>query len=233
MSPEEKINAGRRIAFALKEAKKTQAQLAAHLGLAAQSVISNWVNGQLESWLDYLPQLSEFLGRPPSYFLGLSPERGDDQRPVSDEIPVIDQSGLPELIPVPEYDVRLSAGGGFIVHEDTIRRYWTLPRWLIIDSLGLNPSAITIQEVVGDSMSPTLESGDYVLIDLTDRRIGLPGIFAVWDGDALVCKRLERIPATDPDEIRMKSDNPLHGEYRVLAERVNVVGRVRWFTRRM
>lgn len=64
-------------------------------------------------------------------------------------------------------------------------------------------------------------------------RIGLPGVFAVWDGDALVCKRLERIMGEDTPTVRIKSDNPLHSEYRVLEERINVIGRIRYVTRRM
>lgn len=207
----------------MKEAKVNQTALARELGVV-QSVVSDWVNGKLESWTDYLPQISRRLSRPPGFFLG--------HIEASEELPEV-PSDLPSLVVVPEYDVRLSAGGGFIVDRETTRRTWTLPRWLLQDHLNVPLDRVTIQEVVGDSMSPTLESGDYVLIDLADKRIGLPGIFAVWDGDALVCKRIERIPGEDPAEVRIKSDNPHHGEYRVLADRVSIVGRVRWFTRRM
>lgn len=143
------------------------------------------------------------------------------------------RADLPAVVEVPEYDVRLSAGGGFVVDEETTRRLWPMPRWLLQDYLNVPIGHITMQEVIGDSMSPTLESGDYVLIDLTDKRLGLPGVFAIWDGDALVCKRVERIPGADPVQVKLKSDNPLHSEYVVLADRVNIVGRVRWFTRRM
>lgn len=152
----------------------------------------------------------------------------------SDKPDIIDvRSDLPAFVEVPEYDVRLSAGGGFIVDEETTRRRWPMSRWLLQDYLNVPLDRVTMQEVIGDSMSPTLESGDFVLIDLTDKRLGLPGVFAVWDGDALVCKRLERVPGTDPAQVKLKSDNPLHSEYIVPADRVNIVGRVRWFTRRM
>ncbi len=148
--------------------------------------------------------------------------------------PIVDRSGVAPFIEVPEYDLRLSAGPGSIIdhHEAPLRRTWTMPRWLIVDHLGLNPDDVALQEVVGDSMSPTLNTGDYVLIDRRDRRIGLPGIFAVWDGDALVCKRLERIPGSQPTLVRIKSDNPLHGEYAVPADQVDVKGRLRWVMRR-
>ena len=161
---------------------------------------------------------------------------------LSGEFPPLDEPDLPtetdvhsdlsNVVMLPEYDVSLSAGDGFYVGAETTKREWPYPRFLVVDQLGVSPSNATVQEIVGDSMEPTLSSGDYVLIDTADKRIGLPGIFAVWDGDALVCKRVERIPGSEPREVRLKSDNPLHGEYRVREEQVNIVGRIRWITRR-
>jgi phage repressor protein C with HTH and peptisase S24 domain len=219
------MSVGDRIREARKARGMTQQALAEALG-RSQSVVSDLERGGLESWRQHGRKLATVLGRPREWF----EEGGEapDQPPSNDA-----SDDLPAIVEVPEYDVRLSAGGGFIVDRESTRRMWPLPRFLVVDALGLSPNRVTIQEIVGDSMSPTLETGDYVLIDLSDQRLGLPGIFAVWDGDALVCKRLERIPGTDPLEVRIKSDNPLHGEYQVLGERVNVVGRVRWFTRRM
>jgi phage repressor protein C with HTH and peptisase S24 domain len=215
---------GDKLRIARKARGLTQKELADKLGVR-QSVISDLETGQLHSWNIHAKRLVESLAQPQDYF-GAYLET--DQPVFSDAL-----ADMPPVVQVPEYDVRLSAGGGFIVDEETTRRTWPLPRFLVVDTLGIAPGGATIQEVIGDSMEPTLSSGDYVLIDFKDQRIGLPGIFAVWDGDALVCKRLERIPGADPSEVRIKSDNPLHGEYRVLEERVNVVGRVRWVTRRM
>ena len=213
---------GAKLKQARKERGLTQLELAQKLGVA-QSVISNLETGELRSWATHADALSKALGKERSFF-GSEP----------DLPPTLDASrDLPSHVEVPEYDVRLSAGPGFYVDQETTRRTWTLPRFLVVDQLGLVPNRATVQEVVGDSMEPTLSSGDVVLLDLTDQRIGLPGVFAVWDGDALVCKRIERIPGSEPAEVRLKSDNPLDGEYRVREEAVNVVGRVRWVMRRM
>lgn len=217
------MSIGVRIKEARKLRRMTQAELAKKIGVV-QSTVSDLERGDLKSWPNHAERISQALAQPLAYFQGIEP----------DQPPEVDALGdMPAVIQVPEYDVRLSAGGGFHVDRETTRRTWPLPRFLVVDTLGLAPSRATIQEVIGDSMEPTLSSGDYVLIDLNDQRIGLPGIFAVWDGDALVCKRLERIPASEPAEVRIKSDNPLHGEYRVQEERLNVVGRIRWVTRRM
>lgn len=209
-----------------KELGMTQAQLGERLGVG-QSTVSDLERGGLQSWHVHRDALAKIFNKPKAYF-----EPGEGE--TSEEPVEIDANAdAPESVAVPEYDVRLSAGGGFAVDRETTRRYWTLPRFLVVDRLGVAPAQATVQEVIGDSMEPTLSSGDYVLIDLSDQRLGLPGIFAVWDGDALVCKRLERVPGSEPSEVRLKSDNPLHGEYRVPEDRVRVIGRVRWVTRRM
>jgi phage repressor protein C with HTH and peptisase S24 domain len=48
-----------------------------------------------------------------------------------------------------------------------------------------------------------------------------------------VVKRVERVPASDPPEIVLISDNKNHNQYRVPAEMVRVIGRVVWFARRI
>lgn len=214
---------GIKLRRARKMRSMTQEDLAKRLEVR-QSVISDLESGKLHSWAVHAPRLVQILAQPQDYFGELLEA---DQAPVSEE-----DTSLPHAIEVPEYDVRLSAGSGFYVDTETTRRTWPLPRFLVVDRLGIPPGLATIQEVIGDSMEPTLSSGDYVLIDLSDKRLGQPGIFAVWDGDALVCKRLERIPGSEPAQVRIKSDNPLHGEYMVPEERVSVVGRIRWVTRR-
>lgn len=212
-----------KLKLARKERGMTQTELAERLEVR-QSVVSDLENGKLASWDIHGERLAQILGKPANYF----------QNGPTPDLPVVRDSrdDLPPTVEIPEYDVRLSAGPGFYVDEETTKRTWPMPRFLVVDRLGLEPQRATVQEVIGDSMEPTLSSGDYVLLDLRDQRLGLPGVFAVWDGDALVCKRVERIPGSDPAEVRLKSDNPLHGEYRVREEQVNVIGRVRWIMRR-
>lgn len=92
---------------------------------------------------------------------------------------------------------------------------------------------LAIIEIVGDSMAPTLASGDRVLIDRADKR--LPGVFVIWDGDGLIAKRVERVPgrAGSPARLRITSDNKLHNDHEVEAEWVRIVGRVVGLIRRL
>ena len=132
---------------------------------------------------------------------------------------------------IPEHDVRASAGSGSIIDVENEIARWPMPKTYIQNALSLRSDTLTIIEVIGDSMEPTLRSGDKIMVDLSDKSVATPGIFALYDGDATVVKRVERIPGGSM--LKIKSDNPLHGSYEVPAEIVNVAGRVVWFGRRL
>lgn len=82
--------------------------------------------------------------------------------------------------------------------------------------------------VVGDSMSGTLESGDWVGVDTSDRLIGQGGVFALRDKTTseILVKRLRRVRGSDPVKIEIISDNPKQGNEIELAELIHVIGRV-------
>lgn len=129
---------------------------------------------------------------------------------------------------VPEYQVHVSAGGGALVAEENKRRDWPFATDYLKSELGLERSKLAIVEVRGDSMEPTLSSGDRVLVNMSDRQVSQPGIFIVFDGDGTVVKRVEKIPGTKPPRIVLISDNPLHGRYELDSDVVQIVGRVVW-----
>ena len=133
---------------------------------------------------------------------------------------------------VPEPDLRLSAGGGFVVGEENTKRKWNFDE-SYIRQLRLDDADLIVCEVSGDSMEPTLRSGDHVMVNRSDVKIGVPGVFAIWDSDALVVKRLEIIPGQEPAMIRLISDNLHHSKYDVLAEDTRIIGRVVWVARRL
>jgi len=82
-------------------------------------------------------------------------------------------------------------------------------------------------------MEPKLFSSDRILVDMSDRNPAQPGIYCIWDSDATVVKRIEKIPGTDPVMLKLISDNKAHNEYEVLAEETIIIGRVAWFARKI
>lgn len=136
-----------------------------------------------------------------------------------------------DYITIPEHDVRASAGPGTIVEDETEVAAWPLPHDYVRHVLSLRSANLAMIEVIGDSMEPTLRSGDKIMIDLNDKNIAQLGVFALFDGDATVVKRVEKVMGTD--KIRLSSDNRHHREYEVPVETVNIAGRVVWFGRRL
>lgn len=132
------------------------------------------------------------------------------------------------VISVPEYDVRVSAGGGFYIDEETRKGSWPFPASYLRNELRVNPRSSVVVEVQGDSMEPTLRSGDRVMIDMNDKNPAQPGIFVLWDSDRTVVKRVEKVPGSRPAELVLISDNKVHHEYRVQAASAQIVGRVVW-----
>ena len=129
--------------------------------------------------------------------------------------------------------VRPAMGGGAVVLEDheTPGRAYHFRRSWIKNDLKASPSQLRIMTVEGDSMEPTLQDGDTVLVDMTRRAPSPPGIFVLDDGMGLVAKRLQHVPNSDPPAVRVISDNRHYPEYERTAGEVHIVGRIRWFAR--
>jgi phage repressor protein C with HTH and peptisase S24 domain len=127
---------------------------------------------------------------------------------------------------VPEYDVRVSAGGGSLVSDEKVRGAWPFSEEYLSSELHLSNRTLAVLEVRGDSMEPTLTSGDRVLVDMDDKQVSQPGIFVIHDGDGTVIKRVEKIPGKPI--LVLISDNPLHGKYEIDGDDIRVVGRVVW-----
>lgn len=128
---------------------------------------------------------------------------------------------------------RPAMGDGAVMTEDGdtpgrvyhFRRYWTR------NSLKASPLQLRIMHVEGDSMAPTLLSGDAVLVDMPRRAPSPPGLFVLDDGMRLVARRLEHIPNNDLPAVRVISDNKHYPEHERTADEIHIVGRIRWFAR--
>lgn len=228
---------GRRITLGRDSRGFTQDELAGRMAERKRSAISRGAIGNWERGLglttENLNILAQVLDVSPEWLLtgaGRGPEPSEHIGNTPDlPEPIADRS----TVLIPEYDVRAAMGDGFTMDREAIKDHWTFSRRYLADELRLNLRNLVVVEVIGDSMEPTLKSGDRVLVDMGDRRVGIPGIFVLWDGDGTVAKRLELVPNSNPHKIVRISDNPLHRSYEVLAEDTNIIGRIVWFARRL
>lgn len=95
---------------------------------------------------------------------------------------------------------------------------------------GLSPKDVYVMYVSGDSMKPTIEDGDMILIHKTENVPQEGYIYALTLGDTLMVKRLQKIP----DGWILKSDNPMYSPLTVQGQELDklvIHGRVRWFSR--
>jgi len=128
---------------------------------------------------------------------------------------------------------KASAGGGTIVHaedEQAGKMYHFRQSW-IENELDANAKQLRILRVTGDSMMPTLNDGDTILVDMGRKSPYPPGLFVLHDGMGLMAKRIEHIPSSEPPRISVTSDNPNYSPYECLLDEVNIVGRIRWYGR--
>ncbi|MHA4838611.1 S24 family peptidase [Sphingopyxis sp. MSC1_008] len=138
----------------------------------------------------------------------------------------------PGMILVPKLAIGASAGAGASVDAEAVEGEVAFdPKWL--RDLGADPRALSIIRVEGDSMAPTLDDGDDILVDGGDAAARLrDGIYVLRMDDVLMVKRVARAPGQG--RISVISDNPHYRSWDDLPmASVQLVGRVVWTGRRV
>jgi hypothetical protein len=138
---------------------------------------------------------------------------------------------VPSLISIPRYAVRASAGPGALDADDfDVTAIGLHPDFL--RTLTDDPSQLSIIQVMGDSMDPTLGDGDDILVDRADASARLrDGIYVLRYDDALNVKRIAMNPAGG---VTVASDNPAYPSWPDCdLSRMTIIGRVVWVGRRV
>ena len=138
----------------------------------------------------------------------------------------------PGMVLVPKLAIGASAGAGASVDGEAVEGEVAFdPKWL--RDLGADPRALSIIRVEGDSMAPTLDDGDDILVDGGDAAARLrDGIYVLRMDDVLMVKRVARAPGQG--RISVISDNPHYRSWDDLPMgSVQLVGRVVWTGRRV
>jgi phage repressor protein C with HTH and peptisase S24 domain len=147
--------------------------------------------------------------------------------------PPEEPSPTPGLLSVKRHPVRVSAGPGAIVGEEFGKPCFAFDeRWLKALTAS-SPASLSIVRVEGDSMAPTLNAGDDILVDLGDAADRLrDGIYVLRIDDALVVKRLALNPLGR--RVTVQSDNPAYSDWPdCRLDEINCIGRVIWSGRRI
>ncbi len=148
---------------------------------------------------------------------------GADPKEMSPNLPAIR---------VPRLAVQASAGPGTTVEgEFEVGSFWFDPKWLRQIS-SAKPNELSIVTVIGDSMAPTLNEGDEVLVARVMAGTKLrDGIHVMRRDDALVIKRMTIGP--NGSTLTISSDNPAYPAFPDCPiSSISIIGRVIWAGRK-
>ena len=124
------------------------------------------------------------------------------------------------------HTINTLAGGEMNTVDEVKDDYWKFPSSFVRGVLDTRPPDLVVIECDGDSMEPTLRSGDRVYVNAAHRTPSPDGLYALRDAfGAIIIKRLE-VASERPIRLRIISDNPKHSPREVGPDEVTVVGKV-------
>lgn len=156
---------------------------------------------------------------------GTSVQAGSTYEPFPDHTGPRRSSGKVDLVVM---DVRASMGHGIEQpsHENVVMSMVVDETWLRRHANFSNPDNLGILTGIGDSMQPTFEDGDPLLVDRAVNDVRLDAIYVLSLNDRLYIKRLQQRP---DGAFVMISDNKSYESYVITdaeREKFQVLGRV-------
>ena len=103
---------------------------------------------------------------------------------------------------------------------------WSFPESFVHEQLHATPSQLLVLETTGDSMAPTIASGEPVIIDTAHKAPSPDGLYAVRDAfKSIVVKRLQVLRSSRPPRVKVISDNPNHPSEEIALGELDIVGK--------
>lgn len=134
-----------------------------------------------------------------------------------------------DFIFIPQVRGEISAGEGLAPDEVVDLKIAFTKDW--IKRKG-DPKSLSLIRIRGDSMEPTLRSGDLVLVDHNRNYLDPQGgIYAIAMDDLMMVKRVQVLYPTD--KVSIISDNPQYESIEIKAGEVRINGKVIWFGREL
>lgn len=134
-----------------------------------------------------------------------------------------------EVVQLQKLDLSLSMGPGTLIDDYVESEPVSIDLAFIRAITRSPPERLRLVSGIGDSMYPTLNWGDVIMIDTTDRGLGKQdGIYWI---DLYGAAGLKRLRTVGPGRILVKSDNPTVGDQEVDAADLRIEGRAIWVAR--
>lgn len=192
-----------RLVAALKARDMSQAALARAVGLSS-TMINKLARGEARDSA-HIYAIAKALNVSPEYLSGDSEDLGDATGAPDGPPPQPDFDDG-EIVEIMELDLGFGMGGGSYLDLPVKEKGRKIARdWLRLYSSS-PATRIFIARGIGDSMAPTIQNDDVVIIDTAQNLVGLGDqIWAVSYGNFGLIKRLRPLPSGG---IKIMSDNP-------------------------
>ncbi|AKG07036.1 hypothetical protein AAX06_01255 [Moraxella bovoculi] len=197
-----------------------QADIARATGKSTAAV-AKWLSGQNVPKTDSLVKIAQLFGVTPHWLatgqgeMTLQSNVSPNFEPVSDwdeSTPLeADELSIPFY---KDFGVACGHGSDGVAYENEMRRL-RISR-ATIDRIGSYKDKIMATLADGDSMSPTINDGDTIWVDMSKETIKDGKIFVFEYGGLFMCKRLYRLPNNG---LRVVSDNAdVYPEWEITGE---------------
>lgn len=147
----------------------------------------------------------------------------------NDAAPIIKVPGDGEVVQIQKLDLSLSMGPGTLIDDWVESEPVNFDLSFIRALTRTPPQCLKLVGGIGDSMYPTLNWGDLIMIDTTTRQLSRQD--AIYWINLYGAAGLKRLRAVGPDRVLVKSDNPDIDDQEVAAEDLRIEGRAIWVAR--
>lgn len=138
-----------------------------------------------------------------------------DRSPALHQIAEIDTHASPES--------RKGARHGDPIKSET----WVLPESFVREQLHASPEHLLVLEAIGDSMAPTIGTGERAIIDSSHQRPSPDGLYAIRDTfGSVIIRRLQALHASRPMRVKVICDNAKHPSEETPLADLAIVGKV-------
>lgn len=211
------------IALLRKERNWSRPELARRMGTSTQQVerLEKGLRSLRQEWID---RAAEAFGVLPHEII--TPR---DQHVAAGEGAALPQPVSGDIVTIQKLDLSLSMGPGTLI-DDWVESEPVSFDLAFVRSITRAPTdRLRIVTGIGDSMYPTLNWGDAIMVDTTDRALARQdGIYWInlYGAAGIKCLR-----TVGPGRVLVKSDNPAVDDQEVSAEDLRIEGRAIWFAR--
>ena len=200
----------------------TQKYLAEKLSISLPTM-SHYETGKRIPGSDLLAKLAEVLECDPGWLL-----TGQGTPQINKEY-CYPAPALEGYVLVPRYNIEASAGGGSTVYSEQIVDHLAFKEDWVRTELGTVPDNLVLVHSIGDSMEPTIRSGDLLLVDRTRSRLKGNGVYLITLDDGLLVKRVEWLL---DGSVVIRGDNAVVSREQRLSstdlDKLHLLGRVVW-----